>query len=184
MHCNSIVLFASIVAGLAGHAGACRAAASGAGPACSGAHYRQLDYWIGDWDVVESEAPQGEAVARARIEPIAAGCALHELYQQSDGLIGDSILAYDAVRGQWQQTWVTNRGSFMVIAGSLEQGALVLEGDVHTGDGRTIRQRIAWQKRGEDVREWALMSKDGGKTWSPAFDVVFRRHAGSRDAAR
>ena len=34
-------------------------------------------------------------------------------------------------------------------------------------------QRITWEVQGEGVREWAVLSKDGGKTWTPAFDVLF-----------
>lgn len=34
--------------------------------ACSAAEFHQLDYWIGDWDSFESQAPGGASVARAR----------------------------------------------------------------------------------------------------------------------
>jgi hypothetical protein len=148
---------------------------------CSAAEYHLLDFWIGDWDTFDSDAPGGPSVARARVEPIAMGCAMHELYQQQDGLIGDSILSYDPVRKAWQQTWVTNRGSLMVITGNFRDGALVLEGEAHLMDGRTVAQRITWKNENDGVRESAVLSKDGGKTWAPAFDVVFRRHRGDRD---
>ena len=143
---------------------------------CSAAEYHLLDFWIGDWDTFDSDAPGGPPVARARVEPIAMGCAVHELYEQEDGLIGDSILSYDPVRKAWQQTWVTNRGSLMVITGNFRDGALVLEGDAHLMDGRTVAQRITWKNESDGVRESAVLSKDGGKTWAPAFDVVFRKH--------
>ncbi|HTU67504.1 MAG TPA: hypothetical protein VMF52_16260 [Steroidobacteraceae bacterium] len=142
-------------------------------PLCTTAEYHQLDFWLGDWDTLDSESPTGPSIARARIEPIAQGCALHELYEQTDGLIGDSILSYDPVRKQWQQTWVTNRGSIMVLWGNFKAGALVLEGEMHQRDGTSFRQRITWEKQDTGVREWAVSSRDGGKTWSPAFDVSF-----------
>lgn len=144
---------------------------------CTEANYRQLDFWIGDWDTFEVEPAGRVSIARARIEPIAQGCAIHELYEQADGLIGDSILSYDPVRRQWQQTWVTNRGSLMVLWGAFKDGALVLEGDAHLRDGSSVRQRITWTTQGEGVRESAVMSKDGGVTWTPAFDVLFKRRA-------
>jgi hypothetical protein len=86
---------------------------------CSTAEYRQFDFWIGDWDTFEMEEPNGPSIARAEITPIVSGCALHERYEQSDGLVGDSILSFDPVRRQWQQTWITNRGSNMVLWGEL-----------------------------------------------------------------
>lgn len=140
---------------------------------CTDAEYHQLDFWIGDWDTFESDVPGGPSIARARVEPIAQGCALHELYEQTDGLIGDSILSYDPVRKQWQQTWATNRGALMVLWGKFTDGALVLEGEAHLRDGKSVMQRITWIAQGDGVRESAVMSKDGGKTWTPAFDVLF-----------
>lgn len=142
---------------------------------CNAEEYRQLDFWIGDWDTFETEAPGGPSIARARIKPIAQGCAIHELYEQNDGLIGDSILSYDAVRKQWQQTWVTNRGAIMVLWGNIKDGALVLEGETHLRNGKSVMQRITWKAEGNGVRESAMLSKDGGKTWTPAFDLMFMK---------
>ena len=146
-----------------------------ASPHCSAAEYHQLDFWIGDWDTFESDAPGGPSIARARVEPIAQGCAIHELYEQTDGLIGDSILSYDPVRKQWQQTWVTNRGSLMVLWGDFKDGTLILEGESHLRDGKSVMQRISWKAQDNGVREWAVLSKDGGKNWTPAFDVLFKK---------
>ena len=149
-------------------------------PQCGAAEYHQLDFWIGDWDTFETDVSGGPSVARARVTPIAQGCAIHELYEQTDGLIGDSILSYDPVRKQWQQTWVTNRGSIMMIWGTFKDGALVLEGESHLRDGKAVIQRITWKAQNGGVRESAVMSKDGGKTWAPAFDVLFlQRKAGA-----
>ena len=82
---------------------------------------------------------------------------------------------------RWQQTWVTNRGALMVIVGNVEDGALVLQGDVRLKDGTLVLQRITWKAQGMGVRESAVLSKDGGKTWTPAFDVLFLNRAGVGD---
>lgn len=148
---------------------------------CATPEHRQLDFWIGDWDTFESDAPGGASIARARVKSIAQGCALHELYEQNDGLIGESILSYDSVHKRWQQTWVTNRGALMVIVGTFVDGALVLQGDVRLKDGTSVLQRITWKAQGMGVRESAVLSRDGGKTWTPAFDVLFLNRAGGPD---
>jgi hypothetical protein len=155
-------------------------AAALASPHCSAAEYRQLDFWIGDWNTFEADTPGGPSIARARVEPIAQGCAIHELYEQGDGLVGDSILSYDPVRKQWQQTWVTNRGSIMVLWGTFKDGSLVLEGETHLQDGKSVMQRITWKAQDDGVREWATLSQDGGKTWTAAFDVLFRKRGENR----
>ena len=93
---------------------------------CNDPEYRQFDFWVGDWDAFDAGDPS-TPMARTRVDRIAAGCAMHELYEQVDGLIGDSIVAYDPVRRSWQQTWVTNHGSLMVVTGRFNDGALTLE---------------------------------------------------------
>jgi hypothetical protein len=153
------------------------AAAVPAKPAagCDFPEYRQLDFWLGDWDTFEP-GDAHTSVARAHVDLIAAGCAVHELYEQTDGLIGDSILSFDPVRKLWQQTWVTNYGSLMVIAGTFKDGALNLEGTSHSRSGKVLQQKITWKAEGKGVRESSVMSKDGGATWEPAFDVLFLKH--------
>jgi hypothetical protein len=161
---------------LIGQATAAAPVVSTPSSACSAAEYHQMDFWIGDWDTFESDTPGGASVARAHVDPIAQGCAIHELYEQTDGLIGDSILSYDPARKRWQQTWVTNRGSIMLISGTFKDGAMVLEGESHLKDGKSVMQRITWKSQDNGVRESAVLSKDQGKTWTPAFDVVFLKH--------
>jgi hypothetical protein len=143
---------------------------------CPAPEFHQLDFWLGDWDTQDSDSKDTASVARTRVDPIAAGCAVHELYEQTDGLIGDSILSYDATRKQWQQTWVTNRGSLMQIYGDFKDSVLTLQGETHLRDGRTVNTRISWKAEGNGVRETGVSSKDGGKTWEPYFNVLFVKH--------
>jgi hypothetical protein len=165
-------LFVLVLLSTATQLGAAPAPVSG----CSAAEYRQLDFWLGDWDTFEPGSA-GPSEARAHVDSILGGCAVHERYEQTDGLIGDSFLSYDAAQKRWQQTWVTNFGSLMVISGGFKDGVLTLEGEMHTRAGKVLQQKITWKAEGKGVRESSVMSKDGGKTWEPAFDVLFQKHA-------
>jgi hypothetical protein len=147
-------------------------------PQCIGDEYRQLDFWLGEWDVFETASPQEPAIAYARVERVAQGCALHELYEQTDGLVGESLLSYDPVRKAWQQTWITNRGSLMALSGNLANGTLVMEGDVHLKDGTSVMQRNTWRQQGETVQETGELSKDGGKSWTRRAFIAERAWAG------
>lgn len=173
---NFLAIALSVLASAASNAATAPAISS----SCNASEYHQLDFWIDDWDTFEADSPSGSSVARAHVDRIAQGCGLHELYEQTDGLVGDSILSYDSVRKQWQQTWITNGGSIMVIGGNFKDGKLVLEGEVHRNNGDVALQRISWKAEGDGVRESALISRDQGKTWSPAFDVLFVKHKDSR----
>ncbi len=147
--------------------------ASAASPACSSPEYRAFDFWLGDWDVFDVDTPNTVA-AHARVELILGDCVLREDYQQLDGFRGESFSVYDAHRKQWHQSWVTNRGSLLMIDGSLQSGELVLSGESHTRDGRNQLVRTTWKQEGKNVRETAVVSRDDGKTWTPLFDMVFR----------
>ena len=46
---------------------------------------------------------------------------------------------------------------------------------MHTKE-ETLPHRITWKAENSGVRETGMMSKDGGKTWILAFNVLFRRH--------
>jgi hypothetical protein len=139
---------------------------------CVAAAYRQFDFWVGDWDVfdVGSSIP----VAHARIDPILDGCVLREDYQGTDGQKGQSFTIYDAARRVWHQSWVTNRGELLEIEGKIENGEIILSGEDRAA-GSLVRG--TWKPQNGNVRETAVTSTDGGNTWKPWFDLVFRRKA-------
>lgn len=142
---------------------------------CSATEYRQFDFWIGDWDTYEAGAP-GKIVARNRVDSILGGCALREVYEQEDGLTGQSFTIYDAARKVWHQTWVTNRGQLLVLEGGRQGDRVVLTGAEQSAGGASRLVRGVWARVEGGVRETAETSSDGGRTWKPLFDIMFRPH--------
>jgi hypothetical protein len=141
---------------------------------CAAPEYRQFDFWVGDWDAFDYG---GEAaVAHVRIDRILDGCVLLENYEGSNGTRGQSFSIYDAARGVWHQSWVTNRGQVLVIEGKFQAGEMVLAGADATAEGRQRQVRGTWRSVSGGVREVAVTSTDGGKTWTPWFDLLFRPH--------
>jgi len=150
--------------------------ASGAGgqTGCAAPAYRQFDFWLGDWDVFDSHSQA--KVARVHVTRTLDDCVLLEEYRGSDGHEGQSFSIYDAPRSLWHQTWVTNRGQLLVIEGNLRAGAMELSGSERLADGTLRLVRGTWQPSHDGVREVAVRSTDGGKTWTEWFDLVFRPH--------
>jgi ketosteroid isomerase-like protein len=148
---------------------------------CSAAEYRQFDFWVGDWDAFDSDRPNVVA-ARLRVDKILDGCVLHEDYQGVDGHRGESFSIYDASRKVWHQSWVTNSGQLLVIEGRMEGGKMVLDGTDRTEAGAERHVRGNWESVSGGVRETAVRSVDGGKTWEPWFDMMFRPHQDASDA--
>jgi len=98
---------------------------------------------------------------------------LREDYRGTDGHRGQSFTIYDDARKAWHQSWVTNRGELLLIEGRIEHGAMVLSGE-DRAKGDLVRG--VWKPEKGYVRETAVTSADGGKTWKPWFDLVFRPH--------
>jgi ketosteroid isomerase-like protein len=146
---------------------------------CAAPAYRQFDFWAGDWEVFEIGG--ATKVAHARVDVILDGCVLREYYQGTDGHKGQSFTIYDAARNVWHQSWVTNRGELLMIEGEFEDREMVLSGEDHA-KGVLVRGR--WKPENGNVREIAVTSTDGGMTWKPWFDLVFRPAMSATDKTR
>jgi hypothetical protein len=170
------IIFTVVVwAGAEGQsAGAVSSAESLKPASCTAPEYRQLDFWIGDWDAFDVDNPTAK-VARNHVDLILEGCVLRENYEGADGHHGQSFSIYDASRKLWHQSWVTNRGELLIIEGKFEDGEMVLTGI----DRQTAAQPLVrgiWKPVSGGVRETAATSSDGGKTWKPWFDLIFHPH--------
>jgi hypothetical protein len=137
----------------------------------------KFDFWIGDWDVFEEGGSVEEA--HATVTRVQDGCGLRELYSGADGSGGKSLSMYDPAIAEWQQTWVSNRGQIVVIHGNLEGQSMVLSGTDHGPTSQRLVRGV-WRPEKNGVRETAERSSDGGKTWTPWFDLSFRPHVSSR----
>jgi hypothetical protein len=71
---------------------------------------------------------------------------------------------------------VTNRGELLTIEGGLRAGDMVLSGTDRTKEGKKRLVRGTWKSVEGGVQETAVRSADGGKTWNPWFDLIFRPH--------
>jgi hypothetical protein len=175
--CAAIALALGLSGSPPAHAGNATAKPSAA---CAAPVYRQFDFWLGDWDTyrvdTSGQVPPGAgSVARNRVTPILGGCVLHEVYRRTDGYTGESFTIYDATRRRWHQSWVTNQGELLEADGTREGRRIVLTGRSRDAQGAMLL-RVSWAPQGDGVRETALMSRDGGKTWQPSFDILFRPH--------
>lgn len=139
---------------------------------CAGAEYHRLDFWLGDWDTFNPDG-SGPSQARNRVTPILDGCVIHERYEQTDGLTGESFSIYDASRQVRHQSWVTNSGTLLVLEGRFDGDTLTLVGSNLDAHGKPETIKGIWKQQGRGVRETAYISRDGGKTWDDYFDILF-----------
>ena len=163
------------LAGIALFAFGAAAFAARAPGRCAAPEYHQFDFFEGDWDTY-NVTDSTKIVARNRVTPMLDGCAVREEYSQNDGMRGESFSVYDASRRAWHQSWVTNRGTLLLLDGGLVNGRMEFTAAQRAADGSSSLVRVAWWTKGKTVRERAEESKDAGATWTPMFDIVFRAH--------
>lgn len=144
--------------------------------ACAIPESHQFDFWVGAWDVFDVDKP-ATAVARVQVDRILGGCVLREDYRDSEGHMGQSLNIYDVPRHRWHQSWVTNRGQLLLLDGGLRDGVMMLSAVERMPDGSDREVQGTWKAVSDGVRETAVRSTDGGRTWTPWFDLMFRAHA-------
>jgi tetratricopeptide (TPR) repeat protein len=140
--------------------------------------FRALDFWVGEWDVVNAGAPPGAPSARSRIERVEDECVIQEVYTTSVGYSGRSLNIFDRESKRWQQFYVDNKGGLHHYVGEARDGQLVYLADsVVLGPPGTpaVKVRMTFSPKGEEVRQLMEQSSDGGKTWTVAFDGTYRR---------
>jgi tetratricopeptide (TPR) repeat protein len=140
---------------------------------------RQLDFWVGDWDVTTGGVPAGTS----RIEKILGDCVIFENWTGTSGYVGKSFNLYDTAKKRWQQTWVDGVGGLIEFYGEVREGNLYYTSEsVSAGaDAKTRRTlgRMTFYNQGPDtVRQLWEQSIDDGKTWSVAFDGLYQRKKG------
>jgi hypothetical protein len=141
-------------------------------PPCAGGEYRQFDFWLGSWEVKTSD---GSVAGTNAIDSILNGCVLREQWRGARGMTGSSFNTYDPPAGTWHQTWVDDQGGFLLLSGALEEGAMVLRGEMLDDEG-LVTHRITWTPVADgQVRQLWEASRDGGATWSVVFDGLYAR---------
>jgi len=134
---------------------------------------KQFDFWLGEWDVT---SPDGKPAGKSRIEKVGADWGVLENWTGAGGGSGKSLNTWFPEKKRWQQFWVGNGGALELSGGLNAQGEMVLE-SANRAEGGTF-DRITWTPNADgSVRQLWQQSADGGKTWTTAFDGIYRKKA-------
>jgi hypothetical protein len=131
-----------------------------------------MDFWIGNWEVTDSE---GTVVGASTVSPIMEDCALREEWHAGQ-VRGMSINVYDKPSATWNQMWVDNRGVVLRLEGARSGASMVLRGSRVGSDGRTRQLRVTLTPQADgSLRQLQERSDDDGTSWSVIFDGHYRR---------
>ena len=136
---------------------------------CAAAEFHQFDFWAGQWDVY---GPKGKQVANSLIEKV-YGCGIRENWMPFQGGGGGSLNIYVPGAKHWEQFWIDSGGTRATFIGGLKGKEMVIEGE---WGGPLVRITYTPNADGS-VRQYGVQSTDGGKTWAPSFDLMYKPHA-------
>lgn len=136
---------------------------------------RQLDFWIGAWDVLHPET--GDTLGRNVIEPDLDRCVLLERWTGAGGSSGMSMNFYDPQRKTWRQVWVSDRGNILDYRhGELRDSAMHFTGVTLDPAGDTTFQKLIFMPVSPDtVRQVFQASTDRGSSWETTWVGIYIR---------
>jgi hypothetical protein len=150
---------------------------------CASPEHRQMDFWLGAWDVRWDESPSTPAGQGTNtITREYGGCVIQEAFDggpATNNLIGHSVSVFHAPLGLWRQTWVDNQGGYFALSGGPVGEDFVLVNTRLADAAPHLRMRF------EDITPDSLTwrwqaSADGGAIWSDSWVIFYTRQADVR----
>jgi tetratricopeptide (TPR) repeat protein len=138
-------------------------------PCKAAPEFRQLDFWIGEWDAKNA---QGVTVGSSSIQLILGQCVIFENWSTPLNN-GKSLNVFDTTDRKWHQTWVDDKGTLTHYVGSLVDGKMVYTADVSAAGKPSIARMTFSKLQNGDVLQFGENSADGGKTWTTAFQFTY-----------
>lgn len=143
---------------------------------CASEEARQLDFWLGEWELTWEGGSGTNEISRRF-----GDCVIEENFEGNmpDGIfMGHSVSVWSAQLGQWHQTWVDNQGGYLTFTGGVgDDGVMRLYGpERERPDGRTVVTRMSWVDVEEDSFDWHWeRSFDSGETWEMVWLIHYSR---------
>src|SRR5437764_1812067 len=105
---------------------------------CAASEQRQLDFWVGEWDLTWPGTSAGEVQHGTNsIRRVLDGCVVEENFSGGTDmhLRGKSDSTFDTRAGKWKQTWVDNEGGYLDFVGEFKGGQMILAREATRPDG-------------------------------------------------
>jgi hypothetical protein len=139
-------------------------------PAAANAESRQLDFWVGNWNVgAPGSSPNAMSVVHLELDK----CLLIESWDGGRGRKGENIFAYSADDKSWHGMFTDNRGRVHVLTGKeIKPGLVEFTGT--SGADQMDRVRVIKISDESVVESWDK-STDHGTTWKTEFRGEYSR---------
>ena len=144
---------------------------------CQDEAFRQLDFWVGEWDATweNPDGSKGEGTNSITKDEF-GDCVIIERFS-APGLQGLSVSTFHAPLGQWRQTWVDNQGGYFALVGgpsSEEDTEFALE--LTRLSDAAPHLRMIWQDVSDDAFVWRWQGKaTEAEEWQDRWVINYQR---------
>lgn len=150
---------------------------------CSSPEIAQFDFWLGEWDLSWPAAQTGGSAGEVatgtnRIERLFGNCVIAEHFATADkSFSGRSWSVFDPTAGLWRQTWVDNRGGYLVFTGGFDGKKMELRTGPTERSGELVVNRMVFSDISADSLAWAWQRSTRGETWEDLWTIHYQRRA-------
>ena len=146
---------------------------------CAAPEQKQLEFWVGEWDLTWPGEKQGTVERGTNsIRRVLETCVVEENFSGENAmhLRGMSLSTFDTRARKWKQTWVDNEGGYLDFVGEFRDGQMILARDAVRPDGTKAIQRMVFKNITHNEFDWSWeASTDGGKTWRVQWPIHYKR---------
>ncbi len=134
--------------------------------------YRQLDYWLGSWEVFNKE---GRKLSDVTISKVVNDCGLAESWKSTRPAgDGTGLSTYNPRTKKWEYFWISGAGTTSHFEGSLLPDEMRFRTVQPQADGSLRLRHWSLIKLPDGkVRELSVGSPDDGATWTTEYDYVW-----------
>lgn len=141
--------------------------------ACCSPEHQQFDFWIGDWEVFDTE---GRKIGENIVQKLEDNCLVSENWKGAGGGTGKSFNYFDPEEQTWNQLWISNTGNILKLKGKAGKNRMVLKSPVSEGEKANFYNQISWTKNpdGSVTQIWELFNQNGEKI-KTSFKGIYRK---------
>ncbi len=142
--------------------------------ACCTNNHDDFDFWIGDWMVYDTT---GNVIGENQVIQLEDHCIINENWTGNGGVTGKSYNYYNAIDSTWNQLWLDNKGSNLILKGKAEEGKMIMRSELQKGTNVAwYMNRITWTLNADQsvTQQWDILDEEG-KLLRVAFVGIYRR---------
>lgn len=135
--------------------------------------FRQLDYWVGEWEVFSADGKKSSDVS---VTKVLNTCGISEVWRAARSPNGDGLglSTYNSRTDKWEYFWVSAAGATSHFEGTLLADGMRFRLLQPMPNGvLRLRHWSLIKKPDGKIEELSVGSNDDGVTWTTEYDLTW-----------